>query len=167
MNTPIDRISAHRLMATLSIALIGTLLLPASALADTAAEIKKEIMDSNAYVREHGMDKEGTISKHGAVEFWSSGGLVQYVAADVPISKYEDFSLTPKHIQVVVLDEGKSAVAMYYSEGSFQEKGGEPVSHYMTRITEVYVKEGKNWVVRAAHYSPIAAGSGTKQTSID
>ena len=37
----------------------------------------------------------------------------------------------------------------------------------MTRITEAYVKENGKWVVRAAHYSPIAAGSGTNQSSID
>ncbi len=35
------------------------------------------------------------------------------------------------------------------------------------RITEVYVKEGGKWKTRAAHYSPIAAGSGTNQTAID
>jgi hypothetical protein len=37
----------------------------------------------------------------------------------------------------------------------------------MTRVTEVYVNEGGKWKVRAAHYSPIAAGSGTKQTAVD
>ncbi len=167
MRKPMNGFSDHRLMVMLSTALIGMLLQPAIVLADTAAEIKKEIMDGNAYVRQNGVDKEGGISKHGAVEFWSSGGLVQFVDADAPVSHYDNFSLTPKHIQVVVLDEGKSAVAMYYSEGSFHEKGSEPVAHYMTRVTEVYVKEGKKWVVRAAHYSPIAAGSGTKQTSIN
>lgn len=157
----------RRLSTALFVAVLGMMLQPVTALADTAAEIKKEIMDSNAYVKNNLKDIDGGISKHGAVEFWSSGGLVQFVAADAPIGEYENFSLTPKHIQVVVLDEGKSAVAMYYSEGSFHQKGNAPVAHYMTRITEVYVKEGKNWVVRAAHYSPIAAGSGTSQSSID
>ncbi len=157
----------HRLIAPLSIALLSVLFLPTIALADTAAEIKQEIIDNNAYARENKKDKEGGIAKQGAVEFWSSGGLVQFVAPDSPISEYESFSLTAKHIEVVVLDEGKSAVAMYYAEGSFHEAGSEPVAHYMTRITEVFVKEGNKWVIRAAHYSPIAGGSGTRQTSID
>lgn len=156
-----------QLSTALFIAVLCMLLQPVTVLADTADEIKKEIMDVNAYARKNLKDKEGGIAKDGAVEFWSSGGLVQFVAADAPIGEYESYSLTPKHIQVVVLDEGKSAVAMYYAEGSFHEKGSSPVAHYMTRITEVYVKEGKNWVVRAAHYSPIAAGSGTAQSSID
>ena len=76
-------------------------------------------------------------------------------------------SLTPKHIKVVTLVENQAAVAMYYSEGSFQETGQKPVSHYMTRVTDVYVKEGGKWKLRAAHYSPIAAGQGTQQTSVD
>jgi hypothetical protein len=36
----------------------------------------------------------------------------------------------------------------------------------MTRITEVYVNEDGNWNMTAAHYSPIAAGSGTKATAV-
>ncbi|MBT8137125.1 MAG: hypothetical protein KJO54_08950 [Gammaproteobacteria bacterium] len=159
--------SSYALLTAVSVVLAALLLQPTTVLADTVDEIKKEILDGNAFVRKNLRDKDGGISKRGSLQFWSSGGLSQVVAADAPISEYEQFSLTPKHIQVVVLDEGKSAVAMYYSEGSFHEKGSEPVAHYMTRITEVFVKEGKNWVVRAAHYSPIAAGSGTRQSSID
>ncbi len=167
MNNQKKSTFAQRLITPLSIVLLTALLQPAMVLADTAAEIKKEIMDNNAYVKKNSMDREGDISKQGSVEFWSSGGLVQFVAPDSPVAKYESFSLTPKHIEVVVLDEGKSAVALYYSEGSFHEAGSDPVAHYMTRITEVFIKEGDKWVVRAAHYSPIAAGSGTQQTSIE
>ena len=86
---------------------------------------------------------------------------------DPSAATYESFTLTPKHVEVITLEEGKSAVAMYYSEGSFQETGGAPVAHYMTRVTEAYVKEDGKWKVRAAHYSPIAAGSGTPDTAVD
>jgi len=167
MRTPINRSSGRRLTATLSIALLGALIQPSIVLADTASEITAEIVNANAYVRENLKDMDTGISSKGSLQFWSSGGLVQAVAADAPVASYESFSLTPKHIQVVVIEEGKSAVAMYYSEGSFHEKGNQPVAHYMTRITEVYVKEDGKWKTRAAHYSPIAAGSGTNQTAID
>ncbi len=167
MRTPINRSSGRRLTATLSIALLGALIQPSIVLADTASEITAEIVNANAYVRENLKDMDTGISSKGSLQFWSSGGLVQAVAADAPVGSYESFSLTPKHIQVVVIEEGKSAVAMYYSEGSFHEKGNQPVAHYMTRITEVYVKEDGKWKTRAAHYSPIAAGSGTNQTAID
>lgn len=46
-------------------------------------------------------------------------------------------------------------------------KGSSPVDHYMTRVLEVYVKEDGKWVSVAAHWSPIAAGAGTSQTSVD
>jgi len=34
-------------------------------------------------------------------------------------------------------------------------------------VTQVYVKENGKWKVRAAHWSPIAGGSGTNQNSLD
>ena len=106
-------------------------------------------------------------SKYGSLEFWSSGGLMQYVPADAPAATWEHYSLTAKHIKVITLVKDQAAVAMYYSEGSFHETGQKPVSHYMTRVTDIYVKEDGKWKQRAAHYSPIAAGQGTQQTSQD
>ena len=88
-------------------------------------------------------------------------------AGCVGVSKYESFSITPKHIKVIELPGSEAAVAMYYSEGSMQLKGGPMVSHYMTRVMQLYVKEDGEWKVRAAHWSPVAAGSGTTQSSID
>jgi len=159
--------TAQKLVATVSIALLGILMQPLAASADTADEVKAEIMKASAYTRENLKDMDNGVASKGALQFWSSGGLIQDVPANLPLATYESFSLTPKHVQVVTLVEGEAAVAMYYSEGSFQETGGEPISHYMTRVTEAYVKEDGKWKVRAAHYSPIAAGSGTSQTAVD
>ena len=75
--------------------------------------------------------------------------------------------MKPKHIEVIVLVPGKAAVAMYYSEGSMKPKGAAAVSHYMTRVTQAFVKEDNKWKVRASHWSPIQGGSGTSQTSVD
>jgi hypothetical protein len=160
--TPICKLAKSTLIALAVITLV-----PMVAVADTADEIKAMIIQDNADTRENLTASNDVYSKHGSVEFWSSGGLMQDVPADSPVATWDSFALTPKHIKVVTLVEDQAAVAMYYSEGSFQETGKDPVSHYMTRVTDVYVKEDGKWKLRAAHYSPIAAGQGTEQSSVE
>ena len=142
-------------------------LTPGQASADTAEEVRAAIIESNDYANKNLKDTPDTVSKDGAPQFWSSGGLMQWVPADGQISEYEYQTMSPKHIEVITLVEGQAAVAMYYSEGRFKVKGGEPVNNYLTRVTQVYVKEDGKWKVRAAHWSPIAGGSGTNQNSLD
>ena len=149
------------------LALAGAAFMPMIAVADTADEIKALIMQDNADSRENLSTGSEGISSHGSLEFWSSGGLMQHVSADAPDATWESFALTPKHIKVITLVEDQAAVAMFYSEGSFHESGQKPVAHYMTRVTIAYAKEDGQWKQRAAHYSPIAAGQGTQQTSVD
>ena len=161
-NTPIQKIAKLVL-----IALMGAVLIPMIAAADSADEIKAKIMQDYADTQENLTEDSEGVSKHGSVEFWSSGGLMQYVPADAPAGSYEQFSVTPKHIKVITLVEDQAAIAMYYSEGSIHRTGLKPVSHYMTRVTEAYAKEDGEWKQRAAHYSPIASGQGTEQTSLD
>jgi len=132
-----------------------------------ADAVKAVIMEGNAYLRENLADQQGGISQHGSVEFWSSGGLMQWNAPDDEGSQYESFTLRAKHIKVIELPGGEAAVAMYYLEGSMQPKGRPAVSHYMTRVTQVFVKEDGAWVARAGHWSPIAGGSGTSQATVD
>ncbi|GGD78172.1 nuclear transport factor 2 family protein [Lacimicrobium alkaliphilum] len=138
-----------------------------SVFADTAAEVQKTIEQNNAYTKANMKSPADPVSAQGTLEFWSSGGLMQSVPANSPVQRFENFGLTPKHIQVVTLEEGKSAVAMYYSEGAYQPEGMPMTSHYLTRVTEVYVKENGQWKVRAAHFSPVTGGEGTKQSSLD
>jgi hypothetical protein len=71
-----------------------------------------------------------------------------------------------KHINVITLVPGQIAVAQYYSEGSMNPKTSSAVSDYRVRVTQVLVNEGGKWKVRAAHWSPIAGGSGTSQTAL-
>lgn len=160
--TPFCNVAKSTLIALTVIALA-----PMVAVADTADDIKAMIIQDNADSHKNLTASNDGYSKHGSVEFWSSGGLMQDVPADSAVATWESFALTPKHIKVVTLVEDQAAVAMYYSEGSFQETGKDPVAHYMTRVTDVYVKEDGKWKLRAAHYSPIAAGQGTKQTSVE
>ncbi len=133
----------------------------------TEEEIKKTIIDDNAYVKENLKDREGTVSEDGSLEFWSSGGFLQQVKAETKPDEYESVNIDAKHIHVITLVPGQIAVAQFYSEGSMAPKGSAAVSNYRTRATLVFVKENDKWKVRAAHWSPIAAGSGTSQTAIN
>jgi hypothetical protein len=133
---------------------------------DTVREVREHILAEMEYGRKNLKMRPGTYSKQGALEFWSSGGLVNEVTEGRE-EKYEVLNIHAKHIEVLPLVEGRAAVAMYYSEGAMQAKGGSPVPHYCTRVTEVFVKEDGEWKVRAAHWSPVTGGGGTSQTAVE
>ena len=126
-------------------------------------DVKKRIVDSANYLNKM---KKGLneYSKDGAVEFWSSGGLLHTVDPSGRPVAYESINVTPKHIEVVILAPGKAAVAMCYSEGHLKPKGAKGVSHYLTRVSKSFIKEGGEWKTRTSHWSPVVGGSGTSQT---
>ena len=104
------------------------------------------------------------MSEDGYYAFNSSGGLMVYDKnPNIKKNEWDVVNLTPKHIKVVSLVPGKAAVAMYYSEGSMTPKGSAAVPHYMTRVSETFIKEKGKWVMKTAHYSPISGGSVTSQ----
>jgi len=133
----------------------------------TEKEIVKMLLDDNAYTKKNLKGQSDVIAKEGSLEFWSSGGLLNEVDSDAPAQEFDAFNNNLKHITVITLVPGKVAVAQYYSEGSLDPKTSAAVSNYRTRVTQVFVKEGGKWKVRAAHWSPIAGGAGTSQTAID
>ncbi len=133
----------------------------------TEQEVIKTIMDDNAYAKKNLKDQDDTVSKDGSLEFWSSGGLLQEVKAGSEPNEYESFNIVAKHIHVITLVPGQIAVAQFYSEGSMAPNGSAAVRNYRTRVTQVLVKENGKWKVRAAHWSPIAGGSGTSQTAVN
>jgi len=157
-------------MKKIGLLLIGVLALAGTlAQADTATEqeVKKFIIEANAYTKETLKGKGDGVSKDGSLEFWSSGGLLQEVSADADPGEFDTFNIDVKHIHIVTLVPGEIVVAQFYSEGSMSPKNSSAVSDYRTRATQVLVKEGGKWKVRAAHWSPITAGSGTSQTAVD
>jgi hypothetical protein len=131
----------------------------------TEQEVIKTIMDDNAYSKKNLKGKGDTVAKEGSLEFWSSGGLLNEVDADSAPQEFAAFNINVKHITVITLVPGQVAVAQYYSEGSMDPSTSAAVSNYRTRVTQVFVKEGGKWKVRAAHWSPIAGGAGTSQTA--
>lgn len=134
----------------------------------TEQEVIKTIVDTNAYTKKNLKGMADTVAKEGSLEFWSSGGLLNKVKANSTPQEFDAFSINVKHITVITLVPGQIAVAQYYSEGSMDPRTSAAVSNYRTRVTQVFVKEGGKWKVRAAHWSPIAGGAGTSQTgSVD
>lgn len=169
-NKSLDKQYWRTRMKKLVLILIGALAFAGTlAQADSATEeqVKKAIIDSNEYAKKHLKDLDDTISKDGSLEFWSSGGFLQNVPADIEPGEYESINIDAKHIHVITLVPGQVAVAQYYSEGSMAPKDSAAVSKYRTRATQVFVKENGKWKVRAAHWSPIAGGAGTSQTAVD
>lgn len=154
---------------TFALLIAGLLACAVTALAetDTQKEVRDVIIKASAYSNENLTAMPDSISKDGALEFWSSGGLLNEIPPNEDAGTNVAQSLTPKHITVIPLVEGQAAVAMYYSEGRLHPGGAELVSHYLTRVTEVYVKEDGVWKVRAAPWSALKGGSGTSQTSLD
>ena len=135
----------------------------AAAFAGDAEEVKKTIEDDFAYLNKNKRSKN-EYSKNGALEFWSSGGLLHKIDASGRPETYEEVNLSPKHIEVLVLAPGKAAAAFYYSEGRLKPKGSAGVDHYLTRVSQTFVKEGGKWKTRSSHWSPVKGGSGTSQT---
>ena len=137
----------------------------AYAQSETEKEVTQTILDANAYTNKNLKGQADEYSSKGALEFWSSGGLLQEIAPGGRPEEFDAVNITPKHIRVITLVEGQVAVAHYYTEGSLKPKGATAVSHYMTRVTQVFVKEAGKWKIRSTHWSAISGGSGTSQAA--
>lgn len=133
----------------------------------TEKEVMQTIIDGNEYLRTNLKSRPDDYSQHGALEFWSSGGLVNEISPDGRPDEYDAANVQAKHIQVITLVEGQAAVAVFYSEGSMKPKGSPAVNHYLTRVTQVFVKEDGKWKIRASHWSPVTGGSGTSQAALE
>ena len=131
----------------------------------TEKEVTQTIIESAKYTNANLKGQEADYSRYGALEFWSSGGLLQEIPAGGRPDVWEAINITPKNIKVITLVEGQAAVANYYSEGMMKPKGSPGVNHYLTRATQVFVKEDGKWKVRSSHWSPITGGAGTSQTT--
>lgn len=129
-------------------------------------EITKEIVNSINYFNKN-KKTYNNYSSEGALEFWSSGGLLNYIPKSGPNISYDHVNMKTKHIEVVVLVPNKAAVAMYYMEGSMKPEGSNwDVSNYLTRVSQTFAKEKGKWVVKTSHFSPVQGGQGTTTTSV-
>ena len=102
-------------------------------------EITQLILDGDAYLNANNVALAEDYSQHGALEFWSSGGLLQEIPPSGRRTEFDAVNVHSKHIRVISLVEGQAAVAHFYSEGSMTPKGSSAVNNYLTRATQVYV----------------------------
>ena len=95
---------------------------------------------------------------------YSSGGMWEYMNRQEFIaSMTEGPRLVAKgyHINVRFLGGASDvAYASYYLSGTIMQDDKVIVVDYRTRISQVFHKEGKNWVIVATHASPLFGGSG-------
>ena len=140
--------------------------LSSTVMADTAAEVRQVILDHLAHMNQELNQDPMRLSKDGSKEFFSSGGLLNYLDRTSGGNTFEMFEGSIKHIEVVVLVEGQAAVAHFYQEAMMQPTGLPAVPNYRTRVTQIFVKEEGDWKIRAAHWSPLMGGAGTSQTVI-
>ena len=128
--------------------LVATVLVASSPVDDptqTQKEVEQAILQDYAYLNRNKTTKPDSYSKDGALEFWSNGGLLHEVGPGGRPERYSSVAIEAKHIRVIPLVEGKVAVAHFYSEGSMQPDGYAAVTHFMTRVTQVFVKVGEQW----------------------
>ena len=150
-----------------SLALTLTLsALSSTVMADTATEVRQVVLDHMAHMNQELNQDPMRLSKDGSKEFFSSGGLLNYLDRTSGGNTFEMFEGSIKHIEVVVLVEGQAAVAHFYQEAMMQPTGLPAVPNYRTRVTQIFVKEEGDWKIRAAHWSPLMGGAGTSQTVI-
>ena len=150
-----------------SLALTLTLsVLSSTVMADTATEVRQVILDHLAHMNQELNQDPMRLSKDGSKEFFSSGGLLNYLDRTSGGNTFEMFEGSIKHIEVVVLVEGQAAVAHFYQEAMMKPTGLPAVPNYRTRVTQIFVKEEGDWKIRAAHWSPLMGGAGTSQTVI-
>jgi hypothetical protein len=153
------------LITAVCIALVVSVPGIAFAGSQTEEEVKQAVIEGNKYLNENLEGEPGSYSKLGAFEFWSSGGLLQKIPPDGRVGKFDSITIHVKHIKVLTLVEDQAAVAHFYAEGSMKPKGYPATTNYLTRVTQVFVKEDGEWRIRSSHWSPIIGGSGTTQTA--
>ena len=153
----------NRLISALALTLC---VMSSIVMADTATEVREEILDHIAHMNQELNQDPMRLSKDGSTEFFSSGGLLTYLDRTSGGNTFEMFQGSIKHIEVVVLVEGQAAVAHFYQEAVMQPTGLPAVPNYRARVTQVFVKEDGAWKIRAAHWSPLMGGAGTSQTVI-
>ena len=81
--------------------LIGIAVISSFILAGDVDEIKNQIMNNNEYSNKNNRSVN-EYSKNGALEFWSSGGLIQEIDPDGRPEEYDYFNIKVKHIEVIV-----------------------------------------------------------------
>ena len=90
-------------MKKLLLVLLGLIIInPAQLTAGDKEDIIKQLLANNAYAKKNNQTAD-EYSVNGALEFWSSGGLMQKIEPAGRPDKYDYMKIDFKHIEVIVL----------------------------------------------------------------
>jgi hypothetical protein len=105
-------------------------------------------------------------SKHGTLDTNSDGSFHKPLAKQTVASWANGGDAVTQHFYTEATAISDDVVHVrFYSEGMVGSK--DQMSDYRTRVTMNWVKEGDNWVVRSAHYSPASYGGVHKTLATD
>ena len=90
-------------MKKILLVLLGLIIInPAQLIAGDKEDIIKQLLANNAYAKKNNQTAD-EYSANGALEFWSSGGLMQKIEPAGRPDKYDYMKIDFKHIEVIVL----------------------------------------------------------------
>ena len=146
-----------------SMILLSGLIAPANATDKKEIEAVTQTITEFVAGMSQGEVKASSVGDEPIIAY-SSGGMWEYLSREEFIaSMTEGPRLVAKgyHIDVRLLGDAKDvAYASYYLGGKIMQDDKVIVVDYRTRISQVFHKDGKNWVIVATHASPLFGGSG-------
>ena len=80
-------------------------------------DIINQILAENNYANKNNKTMD-IYSKDGALEFWSSGGLLNKVGIEGRVNEFDSFNMNIKHVEIVILVPKKAAVCLLYTSPS-------------------------------------------------
>jgi len=127
---------------------------------DVIALVEKHWEARNAmdYQAQHDMT-----SRHGSLNANSNGtfftesdkGTVEDLKEGLAGISKSDVAV--RYPEAVALSD-TVIIARYYLEGQIEHPDGARTANYRTRVTHIWVKEGREWKARSWHFSPLHEG---------
>jgi len=127
---------------------------------DVIALVKKhwDARNANDYQTQYDLASErGTLGANSNGTFFTQDdkGTVEEVRENLSLMKKS--SVNVMYPEAVKLADDV-VLARYYLEGQIEYVDGSREANYRTRVTHIWVKEGKEWKMRSWHFSPLHAG---------
>lgn len=127
---------------------------------DVIALVQKhwEARNANDYQTQYDLlSKDGSLGANSNGTFFSQDdkGTLEDLKEDLKNNKSSNVEV--KYPEAVKL-ANNVVLARYYLEGQIEYVDGTRQADYRTRVTHIWVKEGKDWKMRSWHFSPLHDG---------
>lgn len=127
---------------------------------DVIALVRKhwEARNANDYQTQYDLVSErGTLSanSNGTFFYQDEKGTVEDVEED--LSNIKNSNVEVRYPEAMKLADSV-ILARYYLEGQIEFADGAREARYRTRVTHIWVKEGREWKMRSWHFSPLHEG---------